>query len=71
MQNTHVGLYEVRPVRHEILRVGHVPPLFHPDEVLHGVQALLQAGGGQEVLHRHAVAEEKRHRLKLESSIVN
>lgn len=60
---THVALDEIWSVWHEVLRPRHVFPLFDPDEVLHRVQALLEAAGGQKVVHGHGIAEVKRHHL--------
>ncbi len=64
---TYVGLDEVRPVRHEVPHVRHVPALLDPDKVLDWVEALLQARGRQEVLHRHGVAQVESHELKKNS----
>ena len=46
-------------MRHEVLGRRHFPPFLDPDEVLHRVQALLDAGRRQELFDRHRVAEEQ------------
>ena len=61
---THVCLDEIGSVRYKVLRIWHCPPLLDPDKVLYGVQAFLDAGGGQEVFDGHRVSEEEGHQLE-------
>ena len=44
--------------------VSPLPPLLDADEVLDRVEAALEAGRRQEVLHRHALPQVERHHLK-------
>ena len=52
----------------EVLLATHVrrprPPLLDPDKVLGRVEALLEAGGGQKVLHSHPLSKVERHYLQ-------
>ena len=65
---THICLDEIRPVGDEVLLAAHVrrrrPPLLDPDKVLGRVEALLEAGGGQKVLHSHPLSKVERHYLQ-------
>ena len=45
-------------MRNEVVHGGHVSPLLHSDKVLHRREALLDAAGGEELLHCHGVPQE-------------
>ena len=66
---THICFDEICPVGDKVLlapvAVPCRPPLLDPDKVLCRVEALLEAGGGQEVIHSHALAQVKRHHLQV------
>lgn len=58
-EKTHICFNEIGSMRHKVLGRRHFPPFLDPDEVLHRVQALLDAGRRQELFDRHRIAEEQ------------